>query len=523
MKNYDNFVINKKITEILSTTNEGWLLNVWQKLWEFLKKTFGGDVDTAWIKYMGYLQSKGYLSNNKGTVVQFYPYGDAAYRESKKDIDMIDRKMDLMDVEKQSSKNLLKPTNKLEIEENEDGTIVNPEIEELDTVKEAKTPLEHPDVNINNISMKELKERLKRRYEQRIKYSEQKKMFGTFVWGAPGLGKTEGVRQFCEEKELNLMVWNLATCEPSDFIGVPDIENVEGSKRTVNRPPIIFPPENIKTGGVLFLDEMNRANKAVLGAALTLCIDGRVGSYMLPKNWQVIAAGNRSIEADVEKIDSALGNRFAHVNLVTTVDEWVEDWAISKPWMHPDILAFVAINPDFFHHFDTEIETEAWPSPRNWEICSMEYTEEMKKHGGKLSKPEIVNIVGDYVGTGVARTFAEFCDIKDEFTKKDMEQVYTEPDKAKLIKKDLRLDRQKAIVHFICFFKRDKQLEIDEIKNVFKYALRMENFEMATLMINLFKKIHPYILSNETYKKEFMKLVKDWHTKYKKDLDISDE
>jgi len=310
VKKFDNFLVDKKMTEFVATINEGWLANVWSKLWNSLKTALGST--KAFKQYTEWCIKKGYNKNSKGEFVKYYPFVPAGNTS-------------VVDTELKNIETVEEP-------------VVEEPIEE--PVMEG---LESPDVNIADVGMKELKSILAENYEMRLEDSRE--MFGTFIWGAPGIGKTQSLQQFCKSKGLDLMVWNLATCEPSDFIGVPDIEVIEDkagvtSKRTANRPPIIFPPKDIKNGGILFLDEMNRANKFVLGAALTLCIEGRAGTYILPDTWQVIAAGNRAEDADVEEMDAALGNRFQHVNLFLTVTEWLK-WASQQPDMYPGIVAFV--------------------------------------------------------------------------------------------------------------------------------------------------------------------------------------
>lgn len=83
-------------------------------------------------------------------------------------------------------------------------------------------------------------------------------------------------------------------------------------------------PEGTGCGGIIFFDEITRADKSVLDVCMTFFQDRVLDSiYMLGTQWAMVAAGNRVV--DGLKIDwsSATYDRFMHMNFFPDVDELI--------------------------------------------------------------------------------------------------------------------------------------------------------------------------------------------------------
>jgi len=234
------------------------------------------------------------------------------------------------------------------------------------------------------------------------------------IWGAPGIGKTEILKQVAGKHGASVIVVILSLMEPTDAVGLPEIESIgkgdNAQRRTVTRLPIWYPRDNFgvdgvtEKGGIMFLDEINRANRAVMNSLLTLVQDRRldIADYELPSKWVVMAAANREEDdpGNLEEIGSALGNRFQHINYAPETDDWVK-WASGKNSagsqnVIDDIVAFIEFNKDYLHMLDTEAATELWASPRSWTNASREIERISKlreRDGKKLTDKEIEDIV----------------------------------------------------------------------------------------------------------------------------------
>jgi hypothetical protein len=391
-------------------------------------------------------------------------------------------------------------------------------------INEARIDLSHPNPEIVNVNAQELAEELSDLFES------QKPVF---IWGAPGIGKTDIVRQVGEKYGVDVIVFTLSVRDPVDFIGLPSIEKnkIKNEKDeeyergvTVYNVPKIFPTDNgpEDKGGILFFDEMNRANSAVLSASLQLVLDRKLNEYVLPSKWVIFAAGNRKDEVPtVTEIEPALANRFRHLNLVTSVEDW-KKWALSDKGktkegefkIDPEILSFVSFNDKYFHYLDPDKESPAWASPRSWTDASLayiKYKKEMQAKGEKLDKNKVLRVIGSAVGLVAATEFVAFVELMQWLKPEDLDLVYSEkhldkdgktplksdktpyPPTTSKTSKAYRQDVAYAFVLAIGYRKAKVKLTQDELSNLFDYAIALGQFELGTSLIRLLGNIHPYI------------------------------
>ena len=185
-----------------------------------------------------------------------------------------------------------------------------------------------------------------------------------FIWGAPGVGKSETVRQAADAAGLPLIDVRAVLLDPVDLRGLPIIDN----KKATWTPPG-FLPSDPESKGVLFLDELNAAPPLVQAACYQLILDRRIGEYELPAGWKIIAAGNReSDKAVVSRMPSALANRFIHIDFDVDVDSWVQ-WALKND-VKVEVIAFCRFRPELLHNFDPKRNERAFPTPRSWFFAS---------------------------------------------------------------------------------------------------------------------------------------------------------
>jgi MoxR-like ATPase len=139
------------------------------------------------------------------------------------------------------------------------------------------------------------------------------------IWGSPGVGKSDTVKQTAEKRNIDLIDLRLSQLDSVDLRGVPSVDRER--RRTDWNSPSILPYEG---KGILFLDEINSAPQGVTAAAYQLILDRRLGDYVLPEGWNIIAAGNRvSDRAIVNQMPTPLKNRFAHLYFEVNNDDWL--------------------------------------------------------------------------------------------------------------------------------------------------------------------------------------------------------
>jgi hypothetical protein len=220
-----------------------------------------------------------------------------------------------------------------------------------------------------------------------------------FLWGPPGIGKSELVADICESMNGKLYDLRLALMDPSDLKGVLYYNPAVGNAMW-NAPPDLPTKEEAAKYPVvfLFLDEMNSAAPATQAAAYQLVLNRRVGTYELPDNCVIIAAGNRDTDRGVTyRMPKPLANRFVHLQLRVDFESW-QNWAIDI-MIHPDVLAYVTCNKNDLFPFDPSSNSVSFATPRSWVFVSQLLSQELKD-------VELNDLVAGTVGEGVALKFA---------------------------------------------------------------------------------------------------------------------
>ena len=145
-----------------------------------------------------------------------------------------------------------------------------------------------------------------------------------FLWGPPGIGKSELVEGITNELGGLMIDLRLGQMEPTDIRGIPfynkETNTMEYAapgdlpdEETASQYPIV----------VLFLDEMNSAPASVQSAAYQLILNRRVGKYRLPDNVVMVAAGNRESDKGVTyRMPTPLANRFIHQEMKVDFASW---------------------------------------------------------------------------------------------------------------------------------------------------------------------------------------------------------
>jgi AAA domain (dynein-related subfamily) len=278
------------------------------------------------------------------------------------------------------------------------------------------------------ITIKELKQDLKL-----VLKKGTRQPITPYIWGRPGIGKSQAVRQVADEMGLKFIDLRLSQLESSDLRGIPVPDMARGIARWL--PPEFLPFDGVKqyegTSGILLLDELNRARTDVLQAAFQLVLDRQVGMHHVMDSWFIVAAGNLGMEdkTDVNEFDSALKNRFIHFTVDVNLDTWVA-WA-QKANVHPDVINYLQGKPN--HLFYTVKEDDnVFVTPRSWEKFS-----DILKQNPDTDPKEITQLIGSAIINGCAGHFIKYLESKEIISPKDIIDRYTEvTNKIKALQRD---------------------------------------------------------------------------------------
>lgn len=190
----------------------------------------------------------------------------------------------------------------------------------------------------------------------------------TMLWGTRGVGKSSIVRQVAEQFGVPLVDLRLTTIEPVDIRGAIYADDTLG--RTVWFPPEFLPTKD-EPEGVLFLDELTAADQRLQISAYSLILDRKVGHYVLPDGWQVVAAGNASFHGAVSHdMGTALADRMFHFNVQTTIEAFLAH-ALQQGFA-PEVMAYLKVRPDKLDDTQAQLAADhlVGASPRGWEDVS---------------------------------------------------------------------------------------------------------------------------------------------------------
>lgn len=232
------------------------------------------------------------------------------------------------------------------------------------------------------------------------------------LWGAPGVGKSDGVKELAEilekrlSKQVKVIDIRLLLFNPVDLRGLPTITS-DKSKTIWIRPEILNLDTNNEVINILFLDEITAAPQSVQAAAYQITLDRRIGEHILPDNTIIIAAGNRKKDMSFSNtMSKALANRFLHFNIEPDFEEWKE-WAI-KNNINMQVVGFLDYKTNYFNYGIDEVDEVAYASPRSWERVSFI----LNTLGGSIFDKK--EIIAGLVGRGITEEFFAYVRLFDE-------------------------------------------------------------------------------------------------------------
>ena len=194
-----------------------------------------------------------------------------------------------------------------------------------------------------------------------------------YLHSAPGIGKSDIMRQLAAEDESGFIDIRVGTMLPEDLTGipVPDLE-----QRIAVWLRATFWPNEERDGkkGIIAFDELSDANRQLQSCIYRVVLDRQIGDYKLPKGWWPVAAGNRREDrAAAQSISTALANRFAHIHIRADADTWCH-WANQND-IDPMLIGFIKWRPAMIHSMEGA-DLLAFPTPRSWAKASRVFSVE---------------------------------------------------------------------------------------------------------------------------------------------------
>jgi hypothetical protein len=242
------------------------------------------------------------------------------------------------------------------------------------------------DISVRQVGPKSAKRSINRAIKMRR---------AVFLWGPPGIGKSDIVKQIGDDAGREVIDVRLALWEPTDIKGIPYYNADQGTM--VWAPPAELPTDPNSTA-IIFLDELNSAPPAVQAAAYQLILNKRVGTYVLPKGVDIVAAGNRDGDRGVTyRMPAPLANRFVHLEAKVDFDDW-QDWATLNK-VHPEVVGYVGFAKQDLYDYDPKSSSKAFATPRSWSFVSDLLGDD------DCDTDTLHNLIAGAVGDGLATKF----------------------------------------------------------------------------------------------------------------------
>lgn len=221
-----------------------------------------------------------------------------------------------------------------------------------------------------------------------------------FLWGPPGIGKSEVVASITKELGGYMIDLRMSQMEPTDIRGIPYYNKDLGKMDWA--PPVDLPDEEFASQYpiiVLFMDEMNSAPPAVQASGYQLVLNRQSGKYHLPDNVVMVAAGNRESDKGVTyRMPKPLANRFVHLEMKYDFNAW-QQWAVHEN-IHKDVVGYLSFAKQDGYDFDSKSSSHAFATPRSWVFVS-----DLLNDEDDTDSETLFNLVAGSIGEGLAHKF----------------------------------------------------------------------------------------------------------------------
>lgn len=346
-----------------------------------------------------------------------------------------------------------------------------------------------------------------------------------YLEGPPGIAKSEGTTQSCEwlarlqNEPVGLVIDMLATKQSVDMIGfMLPVKGADNTLQTTfSTPPwmpvageggnifVVVPPGYSGPGatdataaseaptwfspgqwtgelprlGVVFFDEWPQAEDDVRKAAAEIILNGRIGTRMLPMNWRVLSAGNRTTDrSGVLREMMFIINRRCRLSIDAHAPSWLH-WAETQPSYnrpHYLTLSFAQAHPGVVFRDTVPDGTDPYCTPRSLvrmdrdvrALCTQEET-----NAGLMPLSDLAReYAAGWIGAGAAAQYYTHLKYSEQLP--TVAEITASPAKAKL---PPTRDAQ-----MVCAYMIAHQIETNTVEALFTYMKRLVT-EMQILTV----------------------------------------
>lgn len=215
-----------------------------------------------------------------------------------------------------------------------------------------------------------------------------------YLEGAPGIGKTEIVKQIADELELGYVSFSLVHHTRNSLIGLPEIKELsDGEKYTKYTMSEVIAAVNkqIDNGhkeGILLLDEFPCMSESIMPAMLAFLQTKNIGGHSLQRGWVMVLCGNPAqYNKSTRAFDAAVTDRVRKIEIEYNSEDFLS-YAKAKEFSK-DIIDYLEMNPNHMYRFIKKKDGDELVTCRGWENLS--HSLKMNEALGQLSDSKMVS------------------------------------------------------------------------------------------------------------------------------------
>jgi len=310
--------------------------------------------------------------------------------------------------------------------------------------------------------------------------------------GGPGIGKTYGVKDYCDQRNIYLDPLVLGRMPAVELGGAyaPDFKSGE-LKHLILKRVLGY---NKKAGDrdiCILFDETPAAPPDTLVALASLLQERELEGYPVLDRVVFAAAGNRPEDGcGARPLPRLLREgRFVTIPVGVEVDGWLK-WAEAHK-LNPWVRGAIQWRGTLLHNFDPKSKNPVQASPRGW--TKLSYLMDTSP------TQDVLDVLGEgSIGQAHYSEFKGFCELAPQLA--SMQEILSSPDSAKL---PTEVDGMYATGSNISFDiseirKRGEPLEYDFINAVMTYLNRLPE-EYTVAAVKLCKASHDDFANSKAY------------------------
>lgn len=293
-----------------------------------------------------------------------------------------------------------------------------------------------------------------------------------YLRSAPGRGKTSTIIDAVPrigralDKNLGLVTINGPLLTPADTVGYLVPTTIDGRVESSYTSPFWWRTVEGKRleeydGGVIFIDEMDKADTDVKKVIGEMALSGRCGPHKLPDGWVVWMAGNRQGDrsGSTKELDHLINRRF-EIDVTDDIAGW-EVWAL-KNNVHPSVVVFALANAQVVFPDKTPEKQGPFCTPRSL-VATSRLLVTLGDNGDIPTDTDAIEVAA--AGIGHAAAAQLFATLRLESELPSIESILGNPGKAKL--------PSKPDAQMLCCYKLASLSDAQNLDPIITYVERL--------------------------------------------------